>query len=69
MLDFDVILNILLTSEVQMSVFTEIIILLNITLSRMKLLLVFNAFFRLTLVTLNVPLHNQVLPTDQWLHL
>ena len=31
MLDFDVIMNVLLTTEVQMSVFTEIIILLNIT--------------------------------------
>ena len=26
-------------------------------------------FFRLTLVTLNVLLHTQMLPTGQWLHL
>ena len=34
-----------------------------------EILLIFDSFFRLTLVTLNVPLHTQMLPTDQRLHL
>ena len=34
-----------------------------------EILLAFDSFFRLTLVTLNVQSHNQMLPTDQWLHL
>ena len=48
--------------------FTSIIILLNITHAE-GIFLAFDSFFRLTLVTLNVLLHTQMLPTDQWLHL